>query len=77
MNVDAVFILIMDFNDINLNEFDARRRDWIRLGSTSAEGIYQLAGRYRNNRDDRLLRSMHCGSFNFSWRLHSDDGGED
>ncbi|CAL5868923.1 uncharacterized protein PFLUO_LOCUS3151 [Penicillium psychrofluorescens] len=67
----------MDFDDISLDEFDAQRRDWIRLGSTSAEGICQLASRYRNNRDDCLLRSMHCGSFNFSWRLHWDDGGDD
>ncbi|RLL93707.1 hypothetical protein CFD26_100790 [Aspergillus turcosus] len=66
----------MDFDDIQLRQFDALKQDWIRLCSTSSKGICDLANRYRK-RDDCLFRSMHSGSFNFSLRLHWEDGGED
>ncbi|EAW19681.1 uncharacterized protein NFIA_027550 [Aspergillus fischeri NRRL 181] len=66
----------MDFDDIQRRQFDAFKQEWIRLCSTSSKGICDLANRYRK-RDDCLLRSMHSGSFNFSLRLHWEDGGED
>ncbi|GFF40787.1 LOW QUALITY PROTEIN: hypothetical protein IFM46972_06330 [Aspergillus udagawae] len=66
----------MDFDDIQLRQFDVLKQDWIRLCSTSSKGICDLANRYRK-RNDCLLRSMHSGSFNFSLRLHWEDGGED
>ncbi|KAJ5096309.1 hypothetical protein NUU61_005665 [Penicillium alfredii] len=57
----------MDFDDISLDEFDKLKQDW---------GICEPTSRYRH-RDDCLLHSMHCGSFNFSFRLYWDDGAED
>ncbi|RAK77626.1 phosphotransferase family protein [Aspergillus fijiensis CBS 313.89] len=66
----------MDFDDIKLAALDNRRHEWIKLASKSGAGICQLANRYRQ-RDDCMLRSMHCGSFNFSFRLNWDDQDED
>jgi hypothetical protein len=66
----------MDFDDIRLAQFEQLKQDWVKLCSTSSAGICALANAHRK-RDDCLLRSMHCGSFNFSFRLHWDDGGED
>ncbi|PYI03354.1 kinase-like protein [Aspergillus sclerotiicarbonarius CBS 121057] len=66
----------MDFEDISLAKYEALKKEWIALCSTSSQGICNLASRYRG-RDDCLLRSMHCGSFNFSFRLHWDDGEPD
>lgn len=66
----------MDFDDISLDKFEELKAEWVKLGSSSAEGICALANRYRG-RDDCWFRSMHCGSFNFSWRLHWDDEGDD
>ncbi|GCB23217.1 hypothetical protein AAWM_06102 [Aspergillus awamori] len=66
----------MDFDDLALNCFDGLRKEWVKLCSRSARGICELANKYRN-RDDCLLRSMHSGSFNFSLRLHWDDGDDD
>ncbi|PYI21878.1 hypothetical protein BO99DRAFT_471807 [Aspergillus violaceofuscus CBS 115571] len=66
----------MDFDDINLAAVDDRRHEWIKLASKSGAGICELANCYRQ-RDDCMLRSMHCGSFNFSFRLNWDDDGED
>ncbi|RAL10172.1 phosphotransferase family protein [Aspergillus homomorphus CBS 101889] len=53
---------------------ESLKKEWVTLFSTSSQGICELASRYRG-RDDCLYRSMHCGSFNFSIRLHWDDGG--
>ncbi|RAQ50875.1 hypothetical protein AFGD_003458 [Aspergillus flavus] len=66
----------MDFDDINLDTVDNLRQEWIKLASKSSAGICELANRYRQ-RDDCKLCSMHCGSFNFSFRLNWDDEGED
>ncbi|RAH83234.1 hypothetical protein BO86DRAFT_447249 [Aspergillus japonicus CBS 114.51] len=66
----------MDFDDINLAAVDDRRHEWIKLAFKSGAGICELANCYRQ-RDDCMLRSMHCGSFNFSFRLNWDDDGED
>ncbi|RAL00522.1 phosphotransferase family protein [Aspergillus ibericus CBS 121593] len=66
----------MNFNDITLAQHEALKNEWIALCATSSQGICDLASRYRG-RDDCLLRSMHCGSFNFSFRLHWDDGEPD
>ncbi|OJJ96596.1 hypothetical protein ASPACDRAFT_54469 [Aspergillus aculeatus ATCC 16872] len=66
----------MDFDDINLTAVDNLRLDWIKLASKSGAGICELANRYRQ-RDDCMLHSMHCGSFNFSFRLNWDDQDED
>ncbi|KAL4957743.1 hypothetical protein BDW69DRAFT_200067 [Aspergillus filifer] len=66
----------MDFDDISLSAYEELQREWFKPCSLSNPGICQLADRHRQ-RDDCLLRSMHCGSFNFSIRLHWDDGGED
>ncbi|RAH87228.1 hypothetical protein BO86DRAFT_423725 [Aspergillus japonicus CBS 114.51] len=66
----------MDFDDISLARVEKIKTEWIAQCSTSSQGICQLASRYRG-RDDCFLRSMHCGSFNFSFRLHWEDGGPD
>ncbi|GKZ29534.1 hypothetical protein AbraIFM66950_005371 [Aspergillus brasiliensis] len=66
----------MDFDDIALDHYEKLKKEWVELCSKSARGICELANKYRN-RDDCLLRSMHSGSFNFSLRLHWDDGGDD
>ncbi|PWY88189.1 hypothetical protein BO70DRAFT_385428 [Aspergillus heteromorphus CBS 117.55] len=66
----------MDFDDIALARFDDLKKEWVSQCSKSAQGICDLANRYRQ-RDDCLLRSMHSGSFNFSFRLHWEDDGED
>ncbi|KAL3456634.1 kinase-like domain-containing protein [Aspergillus heterothallicus] len=66
----------MDFDDIHLAAQDNIKQYWIKRCSQSSAGIASLANLYRG-RDDCLLRSMHCGSFNFSLRLHWDDGRED
>ncbi|PKX90589.1 phosphotransferase family protein [Aspergillus novofumigatus IBT 16806] len=55
----------MDFDDIQLRQFDAFKQEWIRQCSTSSKGICDLANRYRK-RDDCLLRSMH---FWFDWLI--------
>lgn len=66
----------MDFDDLRLAHFDHIQNDWAKLCSSSGAAVGELADRYRN-RDDCLLLSMHCGSFNLSFRCHWDDGGED
>ncbi|PWY75252.1 hypothetical protein BO94DRAFT_627266 [Aspergillus sclerotioniger CBS 115572] len=66
----------MDFDDIALSRFEGLKKEWVNRCSQSGRGICDLANRYRQ-RDDCHLRSMHSGSFNFSFRLHWDDGGED
>ncbi|PLB48360.1 hypothetical protein P170DRAFT_456904 [Aspergillus steynii IBT 23096] len=66
----------MDFDDLNLAAVDNLRLEWIKLASNSSAGICDLANRYRQ-RDDCKLCSMHCGSFNFSFRLSWEDEGED
>ncbi|KAJ5728891.1 uncharacterized protein N7483_003399 [Penicillium malachiteum] len=66
----------MDFDDIALEAIDSRRQELVKLASGSGLKIAELANRYRQ-RDDGMLVSMHCGSFNFSFRVNWDDGGED
>ncbi|KAJ5093705.1 hypothetical protein N7456_009566 [Penicillium angulare] len=66
----------MDFNDISLDKFDKLRLEWVSLASKSSAGICELANHYRK-RDDCRLVSMHCGSFNFSFRLNYEDEEED
>ncbi|OOG00305.1 hypothetical protein ASPCADRAFT_125356 [Aspergillus carbonarius ITEM 5010] len=66
----------MDFDDIALSHFEGLKKEWVNRCSNSSRGICDLANRYRQ-RDDCLLLSMHSGSFNFSFRLHWDDDGED
>ncbi|CEN62883.1 hypothetical protein ASPCAL09512 [Aspergillus calidoustus] len=66
----------MDFDDISLTKFNKTQSEWFALCSRSGLGICQLADQYRH-RDDCFLRSMHRGSFNFSIRLHWEDGKED
>lgn len=66
----------MDFDDIRLDATEGDLKGWIERCSKSAAGICDLANPYRQ-RDDCLFMSMHCGSFNFSYRLHWDDDGED
>jgi hypothetical protein len=66
----------MDFDDIALKERDDLRHAWIEKFSKSSEGICKLASRWREN-DDCVFRSIHCGSFNQSIRLHWDDGQQD
>ncbi|KAL3475917.1 hypothetical protein BJX99DRAFT_270876 [Aspergillus californicus] len=66
----------MDLDDSSLAAFDKSQGEWFKLCSRSGLGICQLADRYRQ-RDDCFLRSMHRGSFNFSIRLHWEDGKDD
>lgn len=66
----------MDFDDTSLAVFDEKQHEWFELCSRSGLQICQLADRYRQ-RDDCVLLSMHRGSFNFSIRLHWEDGEED
>lgn len=66
----------MDFDDIRLEDYDNRNKEWVKLCCSSSKGICELASRYRK-RDDCWLCSMHSGSFNFGFRLHWDDGQED
>ncbi|KAE8351836.1 kinase-like domain-containing protein [Aspergillus coremiiformis] len=66
----------MDFDDISLAAFEKKRWQWGCLCSQSAQGICALANFFRQ-RDDGMLVSMHCGSFNFSYRLHWEDDEED
>ncbi|KAL4883965.1 kinase-like domain-containing protein [Aspergillus karnatakaensis] len=67
--------LKMDFDNIKLAHFETLTKDWIGRCSQSSAGICALANKYRG-RDDCMMRSMHSGSFNFSFRLNWDDGGE-
>lgn len=66
----------MDFDDINLNAIEEEKKAWIAKASKSAAGVCALANSYRQ-RDDCLFISLHCGSFNFSYRLNWEDDGED
>ncbi|KAL2838565.1 kinase-like domain-containing protein [Aspergillus pseudoustus] len=66
----------MEFDDIQLAAYDKVKIEWIKRVSQSSAGIVALVNQYRQ-KDDCLLRSMHCGSFNFSIRLHWDDGQGD
>ncbi|KAL3474098.1 kinase-like domain-containing protein [Aspergillus californicus] len=66
----------MDFDDLTLAHFDGVQNEWAKLCSSSGAAVADLADHYRK-RDDCLLLSMHCGSFNFSFRCHWEDGGED
>ena len=66
----------MDFDDIKLNALEEDKKAWIAKASKSASGICDLVNPYRQ-RDDCLFVSLHCGSFNFSYRLHWEDDEED
>lgn len=66
----------MDFDDIGLASCQEQILEWACLADKSAVGIRDLANRYRQ-RNDAEIRSRQCGSFNYSYRVHWDDGGED
>lgn len=66
----------MDFDDIGLAAHQETVMEWAEKCRNASEGICELAGRYRK-RDDCWLLSLHQGSYNFSFRLHWEDGGED
>ncbi|KAJ0420502.1 hypothetical protein BJY00DRAFT_323757 [Aspergillus carlsbadensis] len=66
----------MDFDDISLATFNNLQTEWFNLCSRFGPGICQLAD-HRRQRDDCFPRSMHRGSFNFSIRLHWEDGKGD
>ena len=66
----------MDFDDIVLERHEDLRKAWVEKFCASTDDICKLVGQFRGS-NECLFKSMHCGAFNHSIRLHWQDGGSD
>ncbi len=66
----------MDFDNTIIQFNYNLTKAWLAQFRESSQAICTLASQFRKN-DDCLVKSLHCGSFNISLRLHWEDDGPD